>query len=197
MRDSDFQFVPLTPGRWSDLERLFGERGACGGCWCMWWRLPRSEFQARKGEANKLAFKELVASGRMPGILAYRDDEPVAWCAVEPREAYPVLQRSRLLKPLDDEPVWSVTCFFVARPYRKLGLSVRLLQAAVEYVRAQGGTMVEGYPVAPTNARMPEAFAWTGLASAFEQAGFTEAVRRSSTRPIMRCRIASRVAVPG
>jgi len=106
---------------------------------------------------------------------------------VEPRENYPVLNNSRILKPLDDIPVWSVTCFFVARKYRSQGLTVALLKAAIEHVTKQGGKVVEGYPVEPREAgKMPPAFVYTGLASAFIQAGFTESARRSETRPIMR-----------
>lgn len=108
-------FRPLTAKRWGDLERLFGERGACGGCWCMWWRLRRSEHVKGKGEPNKRAFRAIVQGGAVPGILAYGGREPVAWCAVEPRESYPVLERARTLRPLDDRPVCSVTCFFVRR----------------------------------------------------------------------------------
>jgi hypothetical protein len=67
----NFTFHPLTPSRWADLEILFGERGACGGCWCMWWRMRRSEFNQAKGNSNRIAFKEIVLSGHRPGILAY------------------------------------------------------------------------------------------------------------------------------
>jgi GNAT superfamily N-acetyltransferase len=132
----------------------------------------------------------LVNDGPPPGILGYLDGEPVGWCAVAPREAYPALARSRILQPLDDTPVWSVSCLFVRKDRRRKGLSVQLLRAAVEHVKAQGGTVVEGYPVEPKQANMPAAFAWTGLAAAFLAAGFREVARRSDTRPIMRYEIA-------
>jgi len=186
LKKSDLDVHPLTPERWADLEALFGERGACGGCWCMWWRLKRSDFERQKGEGNKRAFKRIVSNGETPGILAYADGQPVGWCAVAPREAYPVLARSRTLKPVDEEPVWSVVCFFVAKPFRRKGVTMRLLRAAIEFVREQGGKIVEGYPVEPRKGQMPEAFAWTGLVSAFRQVGFVEVLRRSETRPIMR-----------
>ena len=182
----DLAFHPLTPERWADLEQLFGARGACGGCWCMWWRLPRSRFTEQKGEGNRRALHALVDGGRVPGILAYADGRPVGWCAVEPREAYPALDRSRNLRRVDDEPVWSVTCFFVARGWRQRGVTARLLRAAVEHVRAQGGRVVEGYPVEPRQDSVPDVFAWTGFASAFRRAGFVEVARRSDSRPIMR-----------
>jgi len=183
---SKYQYHALTSDRWSDLEQLFGERGACGGCWCMWWRLKRSTFNEQKGEKNKSAFKSVVDSGESPGILAYSEGVPVGWCAIAPRETYPALERSRVLKRLDDKPVWSIVCLFIARPYRRKGVSVELLKAASEFARQRGGKVVEGYPIEPLKDEMPDAFAWTGLASAFLKAGFVECERRSETRPIMR-----------
>ena len=176
---------PLTPDRWDDFAQLFGPRGACGGCWCMTWRLTRSEFNQQKGDGNRDAMKALVDAGETPGLLGYRDGQPVAWVAVAPRENYPALERSRILKPVDDQPVWSVSCLFIAKSCRKQGLSVAMLKAAAEHVRQQGGKIVEGYPVEPTT-ELPGAFVWTGLASAFLQAGYKEVARRSNQRPIMR-----------
>ena len=181
-----FQFHPLTPDRWGDLETLFGLRGACGGCWCMLWRLKRSEFEKQKGGKNKAAFKAVVDSGEAPGILAYANGSAIGWCAVAPRETYPALDRSRVLKRIDDKPVWSIVCLFIAKDYRRKGVSVELLKAAAEYVRKRGGRLVEGYPVEPRKDAMPDVFAWTGVASAFLKAGFVECERRSETRPIMR-----------
>ena len=180
------EFHPLTPDRWRDLQALFGPRGAVGGCWCMWWRLKRSEFERRQGDGNKRALKKIVASGEEPGILAYAGGQPIGWCAVAPREAYPVLDRSPTLKRVDDRPVWSVTCFFIARPWRRKGVTVALLEAAIEYAARRGATIVEGYPVEPKKDSMPEVYAFTGMASAFRKAGFIEVARRSETRPIMR-----------
>lgn len=184
-----FRFHPLTPDLWDDFETLFGERGACGGCWCMFWRRSRAEFNRGKGTGNRRAMRSLVKSGAAPGILAFAGNEPIGWCAVAPREDYLALGRSRVLKAVDDTPVWSVSCLFVARDYRKRGVSVALLKAVIEFVRARGGRVVEGYPVEPKSPDMPAAFAWTGLASAFLQAGFREHRRGSETRPIMRFEI--------
>ncbi len=182
----DLTFAPLTLERWSDFEELFGKSGAIGGCWCMWWRLKRSEFERLKGEGNKQAMREIVESGKVPGLLAYKREKPVGWCSVAPREDFPVLQRSRTLKPVDDTPVWSVTCFFVARGYRARGMNSRLLGAAVDYARDQGGHVVEGYPIVPRKDQVPAVFAFTGFASVFEAEGFIEVARRAETRPIMR-----------
>jgi len=183
---SDLEFHPLTPERWGDFEELFGERGACGGCWCMWWRLTRKEFMNQKGEVNRRAMKALVESGRIPGILAYDSGHAVGWCSVAPRKDFPALGRSRILKPVDEQPVWSVVCFFVRKDYRRRGVSAALLRAAVDYVRERGGEIVEGYPVEPRKPQIPDVFAFHGLAAAFREAGFSEVARRSETRPIMR-----------
>lgn len=183
------QCVPLTPERWDDFTTLFGANGACGGCWCMTWRLSRSSFNKGKGAGNKKAIYRLVKSGDSPGLLGYLDDEPVAWCAVAPRTEYPALERSRVLKPVDDTPVWSVSCLFIRKDCRKMGLSVAMLKAAIDFVRERGGQVVEGYPILPKKDEVPAVFAWTGLASAFEKAGFKEVARYSETRPIMRYRL--------
>lgn len=152
----------------------------------MWWRLKRSEFENKKGKGNKRAMKAIVASGEVPGILAYERGVPVGWCSVAPRDNFPVLDRSRVLKRVDETPVWSVVCFFISKTHRDAGLSVRLLKAAIRYVRQEGGKVLEGYPVEPKKDKMAAVFVWTGLASAFKKAGFVEVARRSETRPIMR-----------
>jgi hypothetical protein len=184
---TDTRIFPLTPARWADFELLFGPRGACAGCWCMYWKLPRKVFTAGQGDKNRLAQQEIVTSGHTPGLLSYVDGIPAGWVAVEPRGNYPVLNNSRILKPLDDTPVWSVPCFYVAKKYRNLGVSLGLLKAAIAHVTKMGGMVVEGYPVEPRQpGKVPPVFVYTGLASAFRQAGFTEEARRSDTRPIMR-----------
>jgi GNAT superfamily N-acetyltransferase len=182
----DLAFHPLTPDRWTDLEALFGVRGACGGCWCMVWRVPRAAWEAGKGDGNREAFRTLVESGAEPGILAYHGDVAVGWCAVAPRTLYPALERSRILKPVDDQPVWSVSCLFVAKAYRRKGVMTALLDAAAVFATSHGATIVEGYPVEPRSPNMPGPFAWTGVASAFQRAGYSEVARNSPTRPIMR-----------
>jgi GNAT superfamily N-acetyltransferase len=178
---------PVTPDRWSDFETLFGRNGACGGCWCMLWRLPRKQYDNQKGDGNRAAMKTLVESGEEPGLLAYCEGQAVGWCALAPRANYPALERSRVLKPVDEKPVWSVSCLFVHRKFRKQGIATELLRAATEHVRGQGGKILEGYPVEPRGEKpIPAAFAWTGIPGAFLAAGFREVARRSETRPIMR-----------
>lgn len=182
----ELAFAPLTPERWSDVVRLFGPRGACAGCWCMAWRLLKSDWERGKGSGNRAAFRRIVAKGPPPGILAYVDGEPIAWCAVAPRAVYVQLARSRVLKPIDDTPVWSVSCLFVARAYRRRGVSVAILRAAGSFAASHGARIVEGYPVEPYSGTMPDVFAWTGTVSSFRAAGYAEVARGSPKRPIMR-----------
>ena len=179
---------PLTKERWPDLEALFGPKGAYGGCWCMFFRRPRAEWSAGcadGGKGNKRAFKKLATSGEEPGLLAYVGGEPAGWIAVAPREEYGGLARSRTLQPIDDLPVWSVTCFFVAKAHRRKGVTVALLDAAAKYVKRKKGVALEGYPSDP-KARWPDAYAYQGTVGAFRKAGFVEVKRVSKGRAIMR-----------
>ena len=152
----------------------------------MFWRVPRKEYEKRKGAGNKKALRQLVEDGHKPGILAYADREPIGWCAVAPRSEYIALERSRILKPVDDEPVWSISCLFVRKDFRRQGVSSLLLQAAAQLAGKQGAKIVEGYPADPASEKSPDPFLWHGVTSAFVAAGFKEVARRSSSRPIMR-----------
>jgi GNAT superfamily N-acetyltransferase len=151
----------------------------------MWWRLSRAEFNQKKGDGNREAMRTLVQSGEVPGLLGYVGGAVAGWCSVAPRTEFQGLERSRTLKPVDDQPVWSVVCLFVRKEQRRKGLSVRMLKAAAAYVRSRGGRLVEGYPAVPKGANAPAPFIWTGVPSAFEQAGFRE-VARPGARRIMR-----------
>jgi GNAT superfamily N-acetyltransferase len=182
----DLEFHPLTPARWADFVELFGERGAYGGCWCMWWRSTRREFEERRGEGNRQAMKALVESGEVPGILAYREGEPVGWCSVAPRESYGSLERSPVLKRLDDRPVWSLVCFFVEKGHRDKGVAEALIRAAVAYVREQGGRVIEAYPTPARGKRLPPVSSFMGTPAMFQRAGFVECARPSQSRVTMR-----------
>jgi GNAT superfamily N-acetyltransferase len=135
--------------------------------------------------------RAVVKKGPPPGLLAYAGDESVGWCAVAKREAYPRLARSKILAPVDDAPVWSVTCFFVRRDWRRRGVTVALLKGASRWVATQGGRILEGYPT-DTRKEQPAAFVHHGLLGAFQRAGFREVGRRSATRPIVRRQAAAR-----
>ena len=182
---TELSFKPIKRNLWTDFEELFGPNGACGGCWCMFWKLRGKAYDEAKGYETRQMHKSIVDSGVATGLLAYLHGDVVGWLAVEPRDAYPKLAHSRALKPVDDQPVWSVTCFYVAKSFRHQGITVELLRAAVEHVRKQGGRIVEGYPVVARK-DMPAPFVYTGAVSAFRQAGFTEVARRTPTRPIFR-----------
>lgn len=184
---TELSFKPLKRNLWTDLEELFGSNGGCAGCWCMFWKLRGKAYEEARGYETRQMHKSIVDAGVVTGLLAYLHGEVVGWIAVEPRDAYPKLVHSRALKPVDDEPVWSVTCFFVAKNARRNGITVELLKAAVEHVRQQGGKIVEGYPV-DAQKDMPAPFIYTGTASAFRRAGFKEVARHTqgSTRPIFR-----------
>lgn len=152
----------------------------------MWWKLSRPEWTKGKGDGNKTALKKIVKSGTSPGIIAYVGDEPVGWCALEPRENYPVLDRSRSLKPVDDQPVWSITCFFITKSHRRQGLSVALLNAAAKHAKKKRAKILEGYPSVVRKDDVPAPFIWTGTEAAFKKAGFVEVARPSLSRRIMR-----------
>lgn len=177
----------LTVDRWPDFEEWFGSQGACGGCWCMWWRLSRREFKKLQGDGNHLAMKAIVESGEIPGILSYCGGNPVGWCSVAPREKYKSLERSPVLKMQDDTVVWSVVCFFVAKSARGQGVAEELIRGAVEYVKRQGGKVVEAYPTLPGEGALGPASIYMGVPAIFERAGFVECARPSRRKAIMRC----------
>jgi GNAT superfamily N-acetyltransferase len=195
---SPFTFAPLTLARWPDLERLFGPRGACAGCWCTFFRFARAEWKAGQGGGNRTRQRSYVKAGNVPGLVAYRDGKPVGWVAVEPRERYPQILASRTTRPVDpdrERPAWAITCFYVAREARGHGLMRLLVEAAVRHARAAGAERIEAYPVdyaAPVGA----SFVYQGVASAFLAAGFREIARPSRTRPIVRMELTARRGRP-
>ncbi len=151
----------------------------------MWWRLSSGEFEHSKGEPNRRHLRAIVDAGDPTGILAYDQQGPLGWCAVAPREDYPRLVRSKKARPAEGKRVWSISCLFVARRGRRRGVSAALVQAAARVALAQGAQIVEAYPVEPRGKGVPDVFAWTGLRSAFERAGFVEVGRSSPTRPVL------------
>lgn len=187
-KNPSLSFKPIKRDLWSDLEELFGPNGACGGCWCMFWKLRGKAFDESKGMENRQMHKTMVTSGVVTGLLAYWHGEVVGWVAVEPRTAYDKLAHSRALKPVDAQAVWSITCFFVARKFRRKGIAVEMIKAAVEHAGRHGGRIVEGYPV-DAKENSPAPFIFTGTASAFRKAGFKEVARNTPTRPIFRYEI--------
>ena len=176
---------PATADRWDDVCALAGERGFTSGCWCMWWRMSADQWWSTPARARRDALADLVAAGSAPGLLAYRDGAPVGWAAVAPRAEYPRLNRSQKLKPVDDTPVWSVTCFTVDRYHRRHGVAEALLEAVVDHASARGATVVEGYPIDTAGGRRPGADLYTVTLAMFERARYEEVARRGG-RPIVR-----------
>lgn len=152
----------------------------------MAWRKSSAEFNRDKGSGNRKSLQALLKTSTPPGMLAYSNGTAVGWCAVAPRAQYVFLEKSRVLRPLDDAQVWSVSCFFVDKKFRRKGLTVELLRAATHFVKEHGGAILEGYPVIPRKQKMPDIFVWTGLLPAFLKAGFQEMPRWSENRPIVR-----------
>ena len=170
------QIKEMTPGLWEDLEQLFGEKGACGGCWCMWWRIePGEKWQDVKGEEAKKRFRAMIDNRVVRGLIAYDQGEPIGWCTFGKRTDFPRLNRARTLQCEDADKVACVPCFYVKNRYRKRGVSVELLRAAVRALAEDGERVVEGYPVKPTkpgNKNIPGAFIFTGTIPLFEKQGF-------------------------
>ncbi len=180
-------FEPLNKGNWFKFTELFGKNGACGSCWCMYYRLSVTDFKEGKpDDGNKLAMKELVNSGKPAGILCFYEGMPVGWCAFAPREDFIKLKKSRVHKPIDDQYVWSIPCTFIAKQFRKQGVSVALLKGVVNYARQVGIKVVEAYPTIPTQDVLPDSFAWIGLYKSFERAGFEIVDTTSKYRPMVR-----------
>jgi GNAT superfamily N-acetyltransferase len=173
---------PLTPGLWPALEDLFGKKGACGGCWCMYFRIGNT-YRQRPAAKNKAAFHEVVDRGPPPGLLAFDGDLAVGWCQLTPRDALPHLDRVWRLKRVDDLPVWSLSCFYVRIGYRRRGVTSALIAAALRAAKRAKVPALEAYPF---DARESPSASGTGYCSTFARAGFKTVARRIPARPIMR-----------
>jgi GNAT superfamily N-acetyltransferase len=177
-----FTIAQLTPELWPALEDLFGERGAVSGCWCMYWRIG-NRYRSQLPEVNKAAFHSLVQAGPPPGLLAFAGDLPVGWCQLTPRSDLPHLDRTWRLKRIDDLPVWSLSCLYVRKGYRRQGVSFALVAAAVEVARRAGAPALEAYPL---DAALTPSASGTGFVSTFKRAGFDVVARHVPPRPIVR-----------
>ena len=182
---------PATPDRWDDVVALFDRKpGEAGKCWCIYFRLPRPEFEALTSGDRRSSLRELVESGAEPGLLAYEAGEPVGWVSVAPRTEFEAhLQRTRVLKPVPGDGVWTVPCFVVRKDVRRRGIATRLLDAAGEHARRHGARSLEGYPIDTATRRVDGmVVAWelyVGTTTMFAEAGFREVARRGK-RPVYR-----------
>jgi GNAT superfamily N-acetyltransferase len=174
---------PLTPSLWPALEDLFGKNGACNGCWCMYWRIG-SAYKRHPAAKNRKAFYRVVKRGPPPpGLLAFDGEVAVGWCQLTPRGTLPWLDRNWRLRPVDDLPVWAVSCLYVRIGYRRKGVTSVLIEAALKAAKRAKAPALEAYPF--DAAESPSATG-TGYASTFARAGFKVIARRSAARPVMR-----------
>ncbi|MGQ0602211.1 MAG: GNAT family N-acetyltransferase [Anaerolineales bacterium] len=147
--------------------------------------LPAGTTQAQRNRAD---LKALVDSGNSPGLIGYRGKTPMGWVSLAPREAYAKLRRSPVMKPVDDQPVWSILCFVVPSLYRGQGVARALLAGAIIYAKRRGAKLLEAYPVDKAT-RSYDDFMWFGALSMYKTAGFEEVARRKPSRPIVRLRV--------
>jgi GNAT superfamily N-acetyltransferase len=182
-----FRVVPLAKTDWPAIEQLFGDKGACGGCWCMWPRVPKGgkTWKEALGPINRDRFRKLVKAGDVHAVMAYTDEEPVGWCSFGPRRTFARLERIRALQRNWADDTWSIVCFYIPARWRGRGVATALLRAATERAFALGAREIEGYPVVPwADGKLPAAFVWTGVPALFAKAGYRELRRPEATRPI-------------
>jgi len=183
--------LPATPQRWPDVEAIFAARGCsvARNCWCIYYRRtgapPPLPAGMTRSAAWRAALRDLVNSGTPPGLIAYRGDNPVGWVSLGPREEFARLQRSPIMKPVDDQAVWSIICFVVPGEHRGRGIAAALLRGAVDYARRQGATLLEAYPM-DRPGRSKDETMWFGAKSMYDRAGFEEVARRKPARPVVR-----------
>lgn len=188
MTSPELTVRPLTADTWEDFETVMGARGGARGCWCMHWRSSIAEWMENKGDGNKAAMRALAERDTPPGVVGYLDAEPVAWCAFGDRSDFPRMQRSALLRPIDDEPVVSLACLLIRKDHRGDGLYAAWIGAVCDHLAGTSSTRtVEAYPTEPPDGRsLGSDTAMTGIAGAFTDAGFTEIARPRYDRPVMR-----------
>lgn len=179
---SSWDIKALTPDLWPRLVDLFGDRGPVARCWCMYWRIG-SDYRKRPAATNKADFRKVVQRGPAPGLLAFDADRAVGWCQLTPRAALPWLEHTPKLKAIDAEPVWSISCFYIRKGYRRRGVTSALIAAALDVARQAGALAVEAYPL---DAALSPSATSTGYVSTFLRAGFVEVARHFAPRPLLR-----------
>ena len=168
----NLDFYPVTKSRWDHFEQLLESKGGPHNCWCMVWRTNENKKLLQGKLGKKASMKRRVEEGVPVGLLAYLDELPIAWCSIAPRKTY---------KPLGGDEtkngVWSLTCFFIKREFRNMGLASKLLDAAIQYAKENGARYVEAYPVDPES----PSYRFMGFKPMFENAGF-QFVKKAGTR---------------
>jgi ribosomal protein S18 acetylase RimI-like enzyme len=186
---------PLDSARWPDLESIFDAKGCsiARQCWCMYYRRSGGRGKMPQGmtvaQFNKSQLRAVVDAERPPGLVGYLDGKPVGWVSLGPREDYGRLAKSPVMKPVDEQPVWSIVCFVVPSAYRGQGIARALLDGAIGYAREHGARLVEAYPVDLSVREAAESL-WFGTKTMYDAAGFEEVARRKPERPIVRLQTA-------
>jgi GNAT superfamily N-acetyltransferase len=186
--------VPVVDAPWDDVRTVFGTKGDPSTCWCQYFKVDAEAWKRQDVPWFERQLCEQVDEGRAskgagPGLLAYVDDEPAGWVAIEPRTAYPRILSSKLIssssEPVDAADVWFVSCFVVRVGHRRQGVAAALLEGAVEHARANGARVVEAFPV-EAGPEVSSAELYHGPLSAFEAAGFEVVARPSARRAVVR-----------
>lgn len=175
----------LSTKNWAAFEQLFGKKGACGGCWCMYFRMKSADWKASNADTNYKNMQTLVRNNQTTGLLVFDGEQAVGWCAISPRKEYVKLATARMLQPIDDQEVWSIPCFFIHKDYRGKGISRFLINGAIQWAKENDIHILEAYPTR-TDKRQPDTFMYYGVANVFERCGFKIVREDSPSRPMMR-----------
>ena len=193
-----FSVVPANEASWDDLQTVFGERGSARSCQCQRYKLaPREAFSKFSAEERARRLREQTNPGTpdadaTTGLIAYLDGEPVGWCAVQPRTAYPGLLRvyrtpwEGRSEDKADASVWAVTCVFVRAGFRRRGVAYALAAAAVDYAKSRGARALEAYPMRSEIGEITWDEIHVGAQSIFADAGMAEVSRPGIRRAVMR-----------
>lgn len=185
-----FRTLPVTADRFEDFADVVNRNRRAGHCWCLSHRLTAREIEDLGGGSREQAMRRLCEREHPPGVVTYADGEPLGWCNIGPRAEITRLARSRLIRPVDDTPVWSIVCVIVRAGHRRRGVTGPLIEGAVAYAASRGAPAVEAYPVDPAG-RMDLTMAFVGTRAMFDRAGFrvvgdTDAVAGGLPRLVMR-----------
>jgi GNAT superfamily N-acetyltransferase len=188
--------IPANEASWEDLAAIFSAREA-SRCLCQ--RFKIIEWIWRDSTLEERTDRFLAQTGcddpnakTTSGLVAYVDDEPAGWVAVEPRTAYPKLRTSRVHfsgrdEDKDDDGIWAVTCFVIRKEFRGRGLTYPLAKATIDFARQRGARALEGYPMITQPGKV---ITWgelhVGARQVFEDAGFVEITHPTARRVVMR-----------
>jgi GNAT superfamily N-acetyltransferase len=186
-----WQTHPVTPDRFEDFADVINSGRRATHCWCLSHRLTARQIDELGQGSRERAARALCERELPPGVLTYRDGTPVGWCSISPRADIPRLAGSKLIRPIDELPVWSIICVVVRSGHRRQGVTTELVEGAVAWAASHGAPAVEAYPVDPGEERMGLTMAFVGTRSMFEKVGFevlgtTDAVASRLPRLVMR-----------